>query len=109
VFFRAETFGGSANMLAGMFAGHAAADAQGAAQVANLPMACYIAVGLAIAFLAPNSQQLLIGAGERIVAGFKAPRPFLEGVHAGSLMFVIAALVVISVSWGSNEFIYFNF
>jgi D-alanyl-lipoteichoic acid acyltransferase DltB (MBOAT superfamily) len=105
VFFRAETFGGSANMLAGMFAGHAAVEAQ----LADLAMASYIALGLAIAFLAPNSQQLLTGAGERIVARLRAPRPFLEGVHAGSLLFVIAALVVISVSWGGNEFIYFNF
>ena len=32
-----------------------------------------------------------------------------QGVHAGSLLFVITALVLISVSWGTNEFIYFNF
>jgi D-alanyl-lipoteichoic acid acyltransferase DltB (MBOAT superfamily) len=105
VFFRAESFGGSANMLAGMFAGRAAIDAQ----LADLHTVSYIALGLLIAFLAPNSQQLLTGAGERLVSNFRTPRPFLQGVHAGSLIFLIAALVLISVSWGTNEFIYFNF
>ena len=105
VFFRAESFGGSANLLAGMFAGTASVDAQ----LADLHTEVYIAVGLLIAFLAPNSQQLLTGAGEKLVSRFTAPRPFLQGVHAGSLLFVITALVLISVSWGTNEFIYFNF
>jgi hypothetical protein len=105
VFFRAESFGAAANMLAGMFAGSAAIDAQ----LADAHTAAYIALGLLIAFVAPNSQQLLTGAGERLVAGFSQPRPFLRGLHAGSLVFVIFALVLISASWGTNEFIYFNF
>src|SRR3954471_3213528 len=105
VFFRAESFGGSANMLAGMFAGSAAIDAQ----LADAHTVSYIALGLAIALLLPNSQQLLTGAGERLVARLAVPSPFANGVHAGSLVFLIVALVLISVSWGTNEFIYFNF
>ena len=105
VFFRAESFSGSANLLAGMFAGHAMIDAR----LADLRTEAYIAIGLAVAFLAPNSQQLLTGAGDRLVSGLSAPRPFLQGAHAGSLLFVIVALVLISASWGTNEFIYFNF
>jgi len=105
VFFRAESFGGSANMLAGMFAGSDAIDAQ----LADAHTVSYIALGLAIALLLPNSQQLLTGAGERMVVRLAAPSPFANGVHAGSLVFLIVALVLISVSWGTNEFIYFNF
>jgi len=105
VFFRAESFGGAANMLGGMFAGKAEVDAQ----LADLHTEAYIVIGLLIAFLAPNSQQLLTGVGERLASRFNAPRPFLQGMHAGSLIFVITALVLISVSWGTNEFIYFNF
>jgi alginate O-acetyltransferase complex protein AlgI len=105
VFFRAESFGGAANLLAGMFAGSAVIDAQ----LADVRTVSYIGLGLLIAFLAPNSQQLLTGAGEKLMSGLRAPRPFLQGVHAGSVLFLIAALVLISVSWGTNEFIYFNF
>jgi len=105
VFFRAESFGGAANMLAGMFADSAAIEAQ----LADLHTVSYIALGLALAFLAPNSQQLLTGAGEKLVSDLRRPRPFLRGAHAGGLVFVIVALVLISVSWGTNEFIYFNF
>jgi hypothetical protein len=105
VFFRAESFGGAANMLAGMFADSAAIEAQ----LADLHTVSYIALGLALAFLAPNSQQLLTGVGEKLVSDLRRPRPFLRGAHAGGLVFVIVALVLISVSWGTNEFIYFNF
>ena len=105
VFFRAESFGGSANMLTGMFTGSAAIDAQ----LVDAHTVAYIALGLAIALFLPNSQQLLTGAGESLLLRLAAPRPFMQGVHAGSLVFLIVALVLISASWGTNEFIYFNF
>ena len=108
VFFRATSFTAALNMLAGMFAGSGTIGAQ----LVEADAAACIAVGLAIAFLAPNSQQLLTGAGEkleRLFSGYRTPAAFWQGLHAGSLLFVIAALVLASLSWGSNEFIYFNF
>src|SRR4051812_33039302 len=55
VFFRAGSFGGAANMLRGMFAGAATLDAQ----IVESRTAFYVVLGLAIAFFARNSQQLL--------------------------------------------------
>jgi hypothetical protein len=63
-----------------------------------------------LAFLARNSQQLFTG----IFARFAAPgrllsHPFFQGSPVGALLFLIVSLTIISISWGTNEFIYFNF
>jgi len=106
VVFRAESFTGFAHMLQGMFLDAQSIDAA----VADPQTAYYIGIGLLIAFLAPNSQQLLTGIGERLVAAGRASlRPFYQGAHVGAILTVIASLTVISLSWGINEFIYFNF
>jgi hypothetical protein len=107
VVFRAESFTGFAHMLQGMFLAAESVDAA----VADPQTAYYIFIGLLIAFLAPNSQELLTGIGERLVATGRAPllRPFYQGAHVGAMLMIIASLTVISLSWGINEFIYFNF
>jgi D-alanyl-lipoteichoic acid acyltransferase DltB (MBOAT superfamily) len=107
VFFRAETFTGAANMLAGMFLGATEMDAD----LVDLHGACYAALGLLIAVSARNSQQLVGAVLEWIERPHPefAIRPFVVGSHAGALLLIIASLTLISVSWGTNEFIYFNF
>ncbi|MGE5612630.1 MAG: MBOAT family O-acyltransferase [Nitrososphaerales archaeon] len=106
VFFRAESFTGSANMLRGMFAGSASLHAD----LIEARTLFYIAAGLLIAWRAPNSQTLLSGIGDKLHARWPAFRqPFLQGSQFGAVAFLIVALTLISVSWGTNEFIYFNF
>jgi hypothetical protein len=106
VVFRAESFTGFAHMLQGMFLDAQSVDAA----VADAQTVYYIGIGLLIAFVAPNSQELLTGIGERLVAvGRPSLRPFYQGAHAGAILMIIASLTVISLSWGINEFIYFNF
>ena len=106
VFFRAESFTAAANMLAGMFAASRTLDAQ----LVDGHTAFYLVLGLAIAFLARNSQQLLTGAFDRLMApGRLFAHPFFQGSPAGALLFLIVSLTIISISWGTNEFIYFNF
>ena len=54
--------------------------------------------------------QLFTGIGERFAAARHEPlAPFYQGAHVGMLLLVIVSLTVISLSWGTNEFIYFNF
>jgi D-alanyl-lipoteichoic acid acyltransferase DltB (MBOAT superfamily) len=106
VVFRAESFTGFSHMLQGMFRGAQSVDAA----VADLQTVYYICIGLLVAFLAPNSQELLTGIGERLLAVGRAPlRPFYQGAHVGAILLLIASLTAISLSWGINEFIYFNF
>jgi D-alanyl-lipoteichoic acid acyltransferase DltB (MBOAT superfamily) len=107
VFFRAESFTGSAHMLAGMFGGMRTIEAH----LVDPHTAFYITLGLLIAIFAPNSQELFTDIASRLEASSRRllARPFLQGSHLGLLVFVIAALTLISVSWGNNEFIYFNF
>jgi alginate O-acetyltransferase complex protein AlgI len=107
VFFRAESFTGSANMLAGMFAGASTIDAH----LVDSHTAFYITLGLLIALFARNSQQLFTDIGARLEASGRTllARPLLQGSHIGLLVFLIASLTLISISWGTNEFIYFNF
>src|SRR3954471_6771505 len=105
VFFRAGSFGGSANMLRGMFAGAATLDTQ----IIEPRTAFYVALGLAIAFFARNSQQLLTGIGERLALDRRFGAPFLQGSQLATAVSAIVLLTLISVSWGTNEFIYFNF
>jgi D-alanyl-lipoteichoic acid acyltransferase DltB (MBOAT superfamily) len=105
--FRAESFTGFANLLQGMFLGRQTIDAA----VLESQTAFYVAIGLLIAFFARNSQQLFTGIGERIAAaaGRGPLQPFLQGAHVGALLLLLVSLTVISLSWGTNEFIYFNF
>jgi D-alanyl-lipoteichoic acid acyltransferase DltB (MBOAT superfamily) len=110
VFFRAASFTAAANMLAGMFAGSRTIDAQ----LVDPHTAFYVALGLSLAFLARNSQQLFAGLYARVFARPGAPgrllqHPFLEGSPVGAAVFLIVSLTIISISWGTNEFIYFNF
>jgi D-alanyl-lipoteichoic acid acyltransferase DltB (MBOAT superfamily) len=106
VVFRAESFTGFANMLAGMFLGRSSIDAG----LADAHTSAYLALGLLIAWLGRNSQQLFTGLGGRLLAARPpALRPFLQGAHVGALVFLIVAVTLISLSWGTNEFIYFNF
>lgn len=103
VFFRAESFTGAANVLRGMFLGDASVNAG----IADARTGLYILAGLLIACFAPNSQSLVGRFSEKIIAAIQTP--FRQGAHVGSLLFLIALLTMISVSWGTNEFIYFNF
>lgn len=107
VFFRAESFTGSANMLAGMFSGASTIDAH----LVDAHTAFYICCGLLIALFASNSQQLFTDIAARLEASGRVPlaQPFLQGSHVGLLVFLIASLTLVSISWGTNEFIYFNF
>jgi alginate O-acetyltransferase complex protein AlgI len=105
VFFRAESFTGAAHMLAAMFTGHSTIDAE----LVDAHTAFYVSFGLLIAVLARNSQQLFAGIGARPGLEAALSRPFLQGSHVGMLLFLIASLTLISLSWGTNEFIYFNF
>jgi D-alanyl-lipoteichoic acid acyltransferase DltB (MBOAT superfamily) len=106
VVFRAESFTGFAHMLQGMFLGSQTLDAD----LLDAHTAFYMGAGLLIAFFARNSQALLSGIGERLMAPGRAlDRSFLQGAHVGALLFLIVSLVLISASWGTNEFIYFNF
>jgi alginate O-acetyltransferase complex protein AlgI len=105
VFFRAESFTGAANVLRGMFAGAATIDAQ----LVDAHTAFYMCAGLLLAFVARNSQQMIPGLAERIVRAAAPDRPLLQGAQVGVLVFLIASLTLVSVSWGTNEFIYFNF
>src|SRR4051812_1297994 len=104
VFFRAASFGGAANMLRGMFAGAATLDAQ----IVEPRTAFYVALGLAIAFFARTSQQLLAGIGGRLELDRRFGRPFLQGSQVATAVSAIVLLTLISLSWGTNEFIYFN-
>jgi hypothetical protein len=80
------------------------------AAVLDSQTAFYVVIGLLIAFFARNSQELFTGIGERIAAaGHGSVRPFLQGAHVGALLLLLVSLTVISLSWGTNEFIYFNF
>jgi D-alanyl-lipoteichoic acid acyltransferase DltB (MBOAT superfamily) len=103
VFFRAESFTGAANLLRGMFLGEASVNAG----IADARTGFYILAGLLIAWLAPNSQSLVGRFAEKFVAAIQIP--FRQGAYVGSLLFLITLLTMISVSWGTNEFIYFNF
>jgi alginate O-acetyltransferase complex protein AlgI len=104
--FRAESFAGFANLLQGMFLDRQSIDAA----VADSQTAFYVLIGLLIAFFARNSQELFTGIGERLVVlGGGAVRPFVQGAHVGALLLLVVSLTVISLSWGTNEFIYFNF
>jgi alginate O-acetyltransferase complex protein AlgI len=107
VFFRAESFGGAANMLSGMLGGSASLDAD----LVDFHTACYIAIGLLIAVFSLNSQEFVASvAGRMDKAGPALPaRPFLQGAHVGTLVMLVVSLTLISVAWGTNEFIYFNF
>lgn len=110
VFFRAGSFTAAANMLAGMFAGSRTIDAQ----LVDAHTAFYVVLGLSIAFLARNSQELFTDIFERVITRSGAPRPllnhpFFQGSPVGALLFLIVSLTIISISWGTNEFIYFNF
>jgi hypothetical protein len=106
VVFRAESFTGFANMLEGMFLGQRTLDAG----LVDSRTAFYVCFGLLLAFLARNSQELFSGVSARLTApGRVLDRPFFHGAHVGSLLFLVASLTLISVSWGTNEFIYFNF
>jgi alginate O-acetyltransferase complex protein AlgI len=106
VFFRATSFHAAANMLAGMFAGASTIDAQ----LVDGHTAFYIVFGLALAFLARNSQQLFTGLFSRLMEPGRAlSRPFFQGAPSGALVLLIVSLTIISISWGTNEFIYFNF
>ena len=104
--FRAESFGGFLRMLEGMFLGRQSIDGG----VFEAQTAYYIAIGLLIAFFGRNSQELFTGIGERLAAAGRGPvRPFLQGAHVAALVVLVISLTVISFSWGTNEFIYFNF
>ena len=104
--FRAESFTGFLHMLQGMFLGRQTIDAP----LYDPHTAGYIALGLAIAFLARNSQEIFTGVGERLLrARAFLGTPFAHGAQVGTLVFAIAVLTLISFSWGTNEFIYFNF
>ena len=107
VFFRAESFMGAANMLSGMLAGDASLDAD----LVDFHTASYISIGLLIAVFSMNSQELVARAAAWMdKAGPALTRqPFLQGSHAGMLVMLIVSLTLISVAWGTNEFIYFNF
>jgi hypothetical protein len=105
VFFRAESFSGAAHMLEGMFAGRSTIDAQ----LVDAHTAFYVSFGLLVAVMARNSQQLFSGIAARPALGAALRQPFLQGSHVGMLLFLIVSLTLISVSWGTNEFIYFNF
>jgi D-alanyl-lipoteichoic acid acyltransferase DltB (MBOAT superfamily) len=106
VVFRAESFTGFAHMLQGMFLGRQTIDVG----MVDPQTAWYVALGLLIAFFARNSQELFTGVGERVArAGEGSLRPFLQGLHAGAILLLVVSLTVISLSWGTNEFIYFNF
>jgi alginate O-acetyltransferase complex protein AlgI len=104
--FRAESFTGFANLLQGMFLDRQSIDAA----VVDSQTAFYVLIGLLIACFARNSQELFTGIGERLVVlGGGAVRPFVQGAHVGALLLLVVSLTVISLSWGTNEFIYFNF
>jgi len=106
VVFRAESFSGFAHMLEGMFLGSRTLDAG----LVDARTAFYVCFGLLLAFLARNSQELFSGVSVRLTApGGVLDRPFFHGARVGSLLFLVVSLTLISVSWGTNEFIYFNF
>ncbi len=106
VVFRAESFTGFIHMIEGMFLGSMTIDAA----LVDARTAFYITFGLLLAFLARNSQELLTGIGERLTApGRLLSHPFFQGSQVATLLFLIVSLTLISVSWGTNEFIYFNF
>jgi hypothetical protein len=70
----------------------------------------YLVAGLLIAWLGRNSQQIFTGLGERLLAARPlALRPFVQGAEVGAILFFVVAVTLISLSWGTNEFIYFNF
>lgn len=103
VFFRAESFQSAGNMLAGMLLGAQTMEAE----VADANTLFYMVLGLLIAFLLPNSQQLIGAARDRLkVQGIAG---FMQGAMMGALAFAVVALVVVSASNASSEFIYFNF
>ena len=94
-------------MLAGMLAGEASLDAD----VVDAHTVSYIAIGLLIAVFSMNSQELVGKAAEGMEKAGPAgsARPFLQGSHIGTLVLVVVSLTLISIAWGTNEFIYFNF
>ena len=110
VCFRAASFTAAANMLAGMFAGSRTIDAQ----LVDAHTAFYIVFGLLLAFLARNSQTLFTGIFARVfvrpgLPGRLLGHPFFQGWPVGALLFLVVSVTIISISWGTNEFIYFNF
>jgi D-alanyl-lipoteichoic acid acyltransferase DltB (MBOAT superfamily) len=106
VVFRAESFTGFAHLLQGMFLGRRTLEAD----LLDAHTAFYIVAGLLLAFFARNSQELFSGIAARLtVPGRMLDRPLFQGAQVATLLFLIASLVLISASWGTNEFIYFNF
>jgi hypothetical protein len=93
-------------MLAGLFFGESAI----AAGLAEGRTGLYVGAGLAIALFAPNSQALVTRVVIRAqTGGSPLGTPWMQGSQMGTLLFFIAVLTLISASWGTNEFIYFNF
>ena len=121
VFFRATSLEAAMRVLSAMFRLPEIVDAVGAPGgiLQYLPVSPSSAIGpmrqlawtvglMGMAFLAPNSQQIIAGIGRWSDArGWKH-----DGIYAfvaGSLVAQIGLLAVINASRGVSEFIYFNF
>ena len=106
VFFRAETFTAAIHLLSGMFSGTASIQAG----LLDTRVLVYIALGLLIAFVCPNSQQSVAALSQRYAGANNAwGSPWRQGMTIGTLLFAVVALTIISASRGTSEFIYFNF
>ena len=116
VFFRADTFASAIRVLQGMtafgeatqfFIDPGAAVASALGQVSGAPQRSVnyffglFGAGLAIGWLAPNSQAL--------VARVRLDNSAMQFMLIGSLLFWILVLVTFSASRGVSEFIYYNF
>ncbi|MGC1575901.1 MAG: MBOAT family protein [Beijerinckiaceae bacterium] len=111
VFFRASDFGSAANIVKGLFGMNGAGDAiPGAKKATGLLLA---AVALAATVLLPNSQQIM----RRFtpVLGPVEPPSGLMGSlvwapsRATAALGAAAIIAVVLFSWGTTEFLYFQF
>jgi D-alanyl-lipoteichoic acid acyltransferase DltB (MBOAT superfamily) len=111
VFFRASDFASAANIVEGMFGLNGAGDPiPGARKATGLVLS---AIALAATAILPNSQQIMRGFAP-VLGKVDPPRGLLAGLvwapSRGTAALSAAAIIaVVLYSWGTTEFLYFQF
>ncbi|MBV9590536.1 MAG: MBOAT family protein [Hyphomicrobiales bacterium] len=111
VFFRSNDFTGAANMLEGLFGFHGAGDPiPGARKATGLVLA---AIAFAATAILPNSQQIM-RRFMPVLGPVEPPRGIMQRLVfvPSQAMVALSAAAIIAVvlySWGTTEFLYFQF
>jgi hypothetical protein len=111
VFFRASDFSSAANIIEGMFGLHGMGDPiPGAKKATGLVLA---AVALAATAILPNSQQIM-RRFTPVLGPVEPPRGIMASLvfvpsRATAALGAAAIIAVVLYSWGTTEFLYFQF